>query len=89
MPRSLREILDHAEELADFFEHEFDPSSATEVPVAELALRRATLARARAEQDLAEAVAAARASGLPWERIGALLGTSAQAAHQRYRAVTA
>jgi hypothetical protein len=89
VPRSLREILDQAERLADYFEHEFDPRSATEVPVAELTLRRAAFARVRAEQDLAAAVAAARADGLPWERIGTLLGTSAQAAYQRYRSVTA
>jgi hypothetical protein len=33
-----------------------------------------------------EAVAAARSKGLSWQRIGDILGTSAQAAQQRYGA---
>ncbi len=31
-----------------------------------------------------DAVTSARAKGIPWQRIGELLGTSAQAAQQRY-----
>ena len=37
--------------------------------------------------DLLDAVVAARAAGIPWVKIGELLGTSAQAAQQRYGTV--
>jgi hypothetical protein len=86
MPRSIQDILDHAEELAKRFE-DFDPEHAKEVPVEEYLLQRAVVARARSEQQLLDAVIAARAAGLSWQKIGALLGTSAQAAQQRYGTV--
>lgn len=86
MPRSIQDILDHADQLAERFEN-FDPEEAVEVPVEEYLLQRAVVARARSEQQLVEAVATARASGLSWQKIGVLLGTSAQAAQQRYGAV--
>lgn len=50
-------------------------------------LERATLDRARSERQVVEAVAAARSKGVSWARIGAVLGTSAQAAPQRYGTV--
>jgi len=86
MPRSIQEILDHADELVERFEN-LDPDQAAEVPVEEYLLQRAVVARARTEQQLLDAVVAARAAGVSWQKIGALLGTSAQAAQQRYGAV--
>jgi hypothetical protein len=86
MPRSIQEILDHADELARRFE-EYEPSEADERPVEEYLLQRAALARARSERQIVEAVAAARGAGISWSKIGDLLGTSAQAAQQRYGAV--
>ncbi len=86
MPRSIQEILDHADELARRFE-EYEPSEADERPVEEYLLQRAALARARSERQIVEAVAAARGAGISWAKIGDLLGTSAQAAQQRYGAV--
>lgn len=47
-------------------------------------LQRAVIERARGERQIASAVEAARAAGLPRSRIGAIVGTSAQAAQQRY-----
>ena len=85
MPRSLQDILDHADELARRFEG-FDPDRANEIPVEEYLLQRAVVARARCEQQVIDGVSKARAAGLSWQRIGALLGTSAQAAQQRYGA---
>lgn len=85
MPRSIQEILDHADELAQRFEN-LDPDVATEVPVEEYLLQRAVVTRARSEQQLLDAVAQARAKGLSWQKIGSLIGTSAQAAQQRYGA---
>ncbi len=87
MPRSIQEILDHADELAKRFE-DYKPSLDDEVDVAEYLLRRAVLARARSERQVVEAVETARRAGVSWSRIGAELGTSAQAAQQRYGSVT-
>ena len=86
MPRSIQDILDHADELAKRFE-DFDPEHAREIPVEEYLLQRAVVARARSEQQLLDNVIAARAAGVSWQKIGALLGTSAQAAQQRYGTV--
>ena len=85
MPRSIQDILDHADELAKRFE-DYEPSPGDEIDVAEYSLRRAALARARNERQVADAVGAARRSGLSWKRIGAELGISAQGAQQRYGA---
>ncbi|CAN5370737.1 MAG: hypothetical protein ACR2JP_11725 [Acidimicrobiia bacterium] len=86
MPRSIQEILDHADELARRFE-DYEPTEGDERAVEEYLLERAAIARARSERQIVEAVAAARTSGIPWIRIGELLGTSAQAAQQRYGAL--
>ena len=83
MPRSIQEILDHAEELAQRFEN-LNADEAREIPVEEYLLQRAVMTRARSEQQLLDAVAQARSKGLSWQKIGALIGTSAQAAQQRY-----
>jgi hypothetical protein len=83
MPRSIQEILDHADELAQRFE-DYEPGEGDERPVEEYLLQRAALDRARSERQIVEAVIAARASGTSWQKIGTLLGTSAQAARQRY-----
>ena len=86
MPRSIQEILDHADELAQRFE-DYEPDPDDERPVEEYLLERAALARARGERQILDAVTAARIRGVSWQRIGELLGTSAQAAQQRYAAV--
>ena len=86
MPRSIQEILDHADELARRFE-DYEPAEGDERSVEEYLLQRAALAHARGERQILEAVIAARAAGVSWARIGELLGTSAQAAQQRYGAV--
>lgn len=85
MPRSIQEILDHGDELASRFE-EYDPKAGDERVVEEYLLERATIDRARSERQIVEAVVAARGKGLSWQRIGDILGTSAQAAQQRYGA---
>jgi hypothetical protein len=87
MPRSLQDILDHADELARRFE-DYQPDPEDEIDVAEYPLRRAALSRARSERQVADAVVAARRAGVSWKRIGAELGISAQAAQQRYGSVT-
>ena len=86
MPRSIQDILDHAAELAQRFE-DYEPDPADERAVGDDLLQRAVLARARSERQIVDAVVAARAAGLSWAKIGSILGTSAQAAQQRYGAV--
>ena len=86
MPRSIQEILDHADELAERFEG-YEPKDGDERPVEEYLLQRAALDRARSEKQVVDAVVAARAAGTSWQKIGRLLGTSAQAAQQRYGSV--
>jgi hypothetical protein len=86
MPRSIQEILDQADELAKRFE-DYEPGEGDQMPVEEYLLRRAALARARSEREVVDAVSAARSSGISWNKIGEILGTSAQAAQQRYGAV--
>lgn len=85
MPRSTQDILDHADGIAKRFE-DYEPSTDDEVDVAAYLLRRAALARARSERQVAEAVDSARRAGMSWKRIGAELGISAQGAQQRYGA---
>ena len=86
MTRTLQEILDSAEQSADAAEaHE--PTAAQERdPASWHALRAAVAARASAEQEIASAVAQMRTAKYSWATIGGLLGTSAQAAQQRYGA---
>ncbi|MEJ5946488.1 hypothetical protein WDZ17_14420 [Pseudokineococcus basanitobsidens] len=84
MPRTVHDILAHADELAQRFE-DYEPSEHDERdPQSYLALREAVLSRSRAERSITEAVAGARAHGYSWSSIGALLGTSGEAARQRY-----
>jgi hypothetical protein len=79
MPRSIQDILDHANELAERFEN-YEPEPNDERPVEEYLLERAALARARSERQNVDAITAARIKQVSWTRIGELLGTSAQAA---------
>jgi len=84
MPRSVQEILDQADELAARFEdHEPKYSAGVDAD----ALRRLRMAfqnRAAAERHLADAVTFAREEGHTWASIGAMVGTSGEAARQRY-----
>lgn len=84
MPRSVKEILEHADELAARFE-DYEPSADDERdPEAYAALRNAVMARSQAEQAIVTAVEQARAHGYSWAFIGKIIGTSGEAARQRY-----
>jgi hypothetical protein len=84
MPRSVEDILAHADELARKFE-EWEPDADDIRPAGPYrALTEAVLARARAEQSVAAAVEVCRSAGYTWLAIGQILGTSASAAQQRY-----
>ena len=84
MPRTVQEILDHADELVRRFEdYEPDPSGRRN-PGALVAVRDAVIARSEAERALAAIVRDAHSKGYSWQSIGRLLGTSGEAARQRY-----
>jgi len=82
MPRSLKEILDQADELAARFE-DHNPTDVKDAATLRV-LRAAFRERAEGDARLATAVSAARADGHSWAAIGAMIGTSGEAARQRY-----
>ena len=84
VPRSVEEILQHADELAERFEN-YEPSPGDELdPGAVVLLRTAIQERSAAERHLIEAIRAARESGMSWSTIGTFVGTSGEAARQKY-----
>ena len=84
MPRTVEEILQHADELAARFES-YEPNPDDELdPGAVTLLRAAVAERSEAERHLIEAVRKARQAGLAWSAIGSFVGTSGEAARQRY-----
>jgi hypothetical protein len=84
MPRSAEEILARADELARRFE-DYEPAPGDVRDAGALRAVADAFARlATSQRDLAAAVHAARAEGHSWSAIGAMLGTSGEAARQRY-----
>ncbi|MDQ3722927.1 MAG: hypothetical protein M3376_07650 [Actinomycetota bacterium] len=84
MPRTVQEILDHADDLAKRFE-DYEPAADDERdPRVFAALRNAVVSRSDAERTIKDAVDDAREHGYSWGFIGSLLGTSGEAARQRY-----
>ena len=84
MPRSVDEILQHADELAERFEN-YEPNPADELdPGAVTLLRAAIQERSEAERHLIDAIRTARESGMSWSAIGTFVGTSGEAARQKY-----
>jgi hypothetical protein len=84
MPRSTTEMLAQAEELAKRFE-DYEPTKDDGVDARSLRdIRHAFLRRAEADREMSDAVAVARAEGHSWATIGAMLGTTGEAARQRY-----
>lgn len=84
MPRTVQDILDHAEELAKRFE-DYEPTPEGERdPEVYAELRSAVLSRSDAERSIRDAVHRAREHGYSWAFIGTVVGTSGEAARQRY-----
>lgn len=75
MPRSIEELLARADEFADEFEA-YEPQEAERGEPALMAVRRVAYKRSVVERELLE--------GASWEKIGTELGTSGEAARQRY-----
>ncbi|GAB2493384.1 hypothetical protein GCM10027030_28320 [Luteococcus sediminum] len=89
MPRTVDEILAHADELAARFEN-YEPSEADELDITAVrALCAAVAEQSAAERHVLEAVRTARQAGMSWNAIGTFVGTSGEAARQRYMAKVA
>lgn len=87
MRRSLTELIAKADELADAFEGHDPRSEDFDAPLPPLmAVKLAAFRRAQAEKDLAEAIQVAREAHLSWREVGEAIGTSGEAARQRYAA---
>ncbi|HUP15934.1 MAG TPA: hypothetical protein VM848_07795 [Acidimicrobiia bacterium] len=84
MPRTIDEIINQAEELAARFEDHEPGANDVKDASALRELRQAFLARAEAEQRVTDAVEKARGDGHSWTSIGAMIGTSGEAARQRF-----
>lgn len=83
MPRSMDELIARADELAEEFER-YEPHEDDRGEPPLVALRRVAYQRSLIEKDLADAVRDARRAGASWAKIGRELGTSGEAARQRY-----
>jgi hypothetical protein len=84
MPRTVQEILAHADELADRFES-WEPDPARVKDTAALRdVHKAFQRVAAAEEELLDAVITARAHGFSWAMIGNMLGSTGEAARQSY-----
>src|SRR4051794_39565385 len=85
MPRSYDEIVRLSEAMADQLENDAtEPAISAE----ESALRGAVLRRSIAEGEVGQAVVAARTAGMSWAAVGLAVGTSGEAARQRYGKLT-
>lgn len=85
--RSIQDIRDHADQLGDVFEN-YDPKPSDQdasLPPA-MAVKLAAWRRDVAERELADAVHSARDQRLSWREVGEAIGTSGEAARQRYSA---
>jgi hypothetical protein len=83
MPRSIDDLIAHADELAERFE-DYEPRDEDRREPPLMALCRAAYQRSITRRELAEAVRGAREAGASWAKIGRELGTSGEAARQRY-----
>ncbi|UOW93704.1 hypothetical protein SEA_WRIGLEY_41 [Gordonia phage Wrigley] len=88
MPRTTEEILAHADELASRFENDFEPTSSSTIDALD-GLSKAVVEAANAEKNVRLWVQQARAQGKSWGAIGGVLGTTGEAARQRYTTVKA
>jgi hypothetical protein len=85
MRRNLEELIARADEFADRFEnYEPRPEDKNAPLPPMMAIKLAAWRRDLAEKDLASAVQSAREQEQSWRAIGSAIGTSGEAARQRY-----
>ena len=84
MPRSLNELIDHADFYAKQFE-DYPTGSEDAIDSATFnALWAAGQQKSSLENSIAKLVIKARSEDMSWKLIGQILGTSGEAARQRY-----
>lgn len=89
MPRTVDEILAHADELASRFES-YDPKPDDELDVQAVGQLRAAVAeKSEAERHMVAAVREAQRAGMSWAAIGTLVSTSGEAAGRRSSSLVA
>ena len=87
MPKSVQEVIDNLENYQEMIV-KFAPSSEHEVDAETFRqLREAALERIKLEKQIAMLVNQARENNFSWSFIGTILGTSGEAARQRYGAL--
>ena len=87
MRPSLTDLIAHADQIADAFENHDPAPEDFDAPLPPLmAVKLAAFRRAAAEKELAQAIHAARQANLSWRELGEAIGTTGEAARQRYRA---
>jgi hypothetical protein len=85
MPLKDALLASAAESCASAKPENYEPSDAHELdPAAVRLLRTAVQERSAAERHIIDAISAARASGMSGSAIGSFVGTSGEAARQRY-----
>lgn len=90
MRRSLNELIASADKLADAFETHEPVEEEFDAPLPPLlAVKLAAFRRVSAEKELAEAIANARNAHVSWRELGEAIGTTGEAARQRYAAGSA
>ncbi|UDY24220.1 hypothetical protein [Nocardioides sp. Kera G14] len=84
MVRNLDQLIAIQDELADYFESLGEDGAEDPVLSARARLVLAAGKRSEVEAELLDRVVAARGAGMTWKDIGQVLGTSGEAARQRY-----
>lgn len=85
--RSIGDLVVRTDEFADAFEkYEPKPGDHDAPLLPAMAVKLAAWRRDVADKEFAEAVRSARAQRLTWREVGEAIGTSGEAARQRYSA---
>lgn len=82
--RSTEQIIRHGDDLVARFENAEPNPLDDDQHQAVIALRTAVTTRSQAEAEVLAQVRRARSAGVTWSVLGIVLGTSGEAARQRY-----
>ena len=83
MPRTLQEIIESQDELADWFERH-GPSPENSIPVSEYFLELLGDVQHSGADKICGAVELARDAGATWQQVGEVLGLPAEAAREQF-----
>jgi hypothetical protein len=84
MPKSIKDILSNADSLSQRLkQYEPDPKDERDVKIFK-SLQQAVIEKSLVEENLLKIIKKARKNGYSWSLIGSFLGTSGEAARQKY-----